>query len=210
MEEYHKIQTVFKRDPDTNHKTLLMNEYSMPEFDYLKNNLWVFTEKIDGTNIRVSCDRGIKQVLFGGRTERANIPAKLVASLNSTFSFEALESVFGQDDFCLYGEGFGAGIQSGGNYRPDQGFILFDVKVGEWWLQREDIEGVASSLGIDVVPVVGTGTLRDMVQRVYENQSMNSTFGDFKMEGFVAKPATELKTRGGQRIITKIKCKDFR
>ena len=56
MKEYHKIQTVFKRDPSTNHKTLLMDDYSLPEFEYLKNNHWIFTEKIDGTNIRVGMD----------------------------------------------------------------------------------------------------------------------------------------------------------
>ena len=50
MKEYHKIQTVFKRDPETNHRTLLEGQYSMPEFEYLANNQWVFTEKIDGTN----------------------------------------------------------------------------------------------------------------------------------------------------------------
>ena len=37
MKEYHKIQTVFKRDPDTKFKTLLHGEYSLPEFEFLKN-----------------------------------------------------------------------------------------------------------------------------------------------------------------------------
>ena len=51
MELYHKIQSVFKRDPATNHKRFLMGEYSLPEFEYLANNEWVATEKIDGTNV---------------------------------------------------------------------------------------------------------------------------------------------------------------
>jgi hypothetical protein len=87
---------------------------------------------------------------------------------------------------------------------------LFDVKVGDWWLQREDVVDVATQLSINVVPIVGQGTLNDMVQRVYEGMDMQSTFGDFQMEGFVARPATELKTRSGHRVITKIKCKDFK
>lgn len=45
MKEYHKIQTVFKRDMATKHKTLLIGDYSLPEFEYLKDNTWVFTEK---------------------------------------------------------------------------------------------------------------------------------------------------------------------
>lgn len=38
--EYHKIQTVFKRNPATNYKTLLMYEWSKPEFEYLAKNQW--------------------------------------------------------------------------------------------------------------------------------------------------------------------------
>ena len=56
MEKYHKIMTVFKRDPETKYKTLLMGEWALPEFEYLCCNPWVFTEKIDGTNIRVNWD----------------------------------------------------------------------------------------------------------------------------------------------------------
>lgn len=36
-----------------------------------------------------------------------------------------------------------------------------------------------------------------------------STWGDFQAEGIVARPSVELKNRAGERIITKIKCKDF-
>ncbi|MBU1082564.1 MAG: hypothetical protein KKB59_18905, partial [Spirochaetes bacterium] len=49
MQKYHKIQTVFKRDPETKFKTLLIGDFALPEFEYLKNNLWVYTEKVDGT-----------------------------------------------------------------------------------------------------------------------------------------------------------------
>ena len=52
MKEYHKIQTIFKRDPENKFKTLIYGEFSLPEFEYLKNNTWIFTEKVDGTNIR--------------------------------------------------------------------------------------------------------------------------------------------------------------
>jgi hypothetical protein len=57
MKEYHKIQTVFKRDPSNNYKTLLEGEFAIPEFGYLQDNEWVFTEKVDGTNIRVMVKR---------------------------------------------------------------------------------------------------------------------------------------------------------
>ncbi len=53
MKEHHKIQTVYKRDPATKHKTLIADDFSLPEFEFLRNNEWIFTEKVDGTNVRV-------------------------------------------------------------------------------------------------------------------------------------------------------------
>ena len=165
MNEYHKIQTVFKRDMGTKHKTLLEGQFSLPEFEYLADNAWVFTEKVDGTNIRVMLKNGA--IVFGGKTDAAQIPAQLVAVLNDRFLPLAsrMQEMF-SGDACLYGEGYGAKIQKGGgNYRPDQDFVLFDVRVGDWWLQRADVEDVAAKLGINVVPIVGVGTLHDAVAR---------------------------------------------
>lgn len=83
MKEYHKIQTVFLRDPTTKFKTLLEGEFALPEFKYLANNKWVFTEKVDGTNIRVMFDG--QQITFGGKTDDAQIPAFLVTRLQDAF-----------------------------------------------------------------------------------------------------------------------------
>ena len=207
MKEYHKIQTLFKRDMQKNGKTLLEGQWTLPEFEYLAGNQWVFTEKVDGTNIRVMLKDGA--VTFGGKTDNAQIPAQLVARLNDRFLPMAaqLQAVFGCDA-CLYGEGYGAKIQKGGgNYRYDQDFVLFDVRVGDWWLQRADVEDVAQKLGLDVVPIIGEGTLYDAIAAA--KAGITSTWGDFQAEGIVARPKIELTTRNGQRIITKVKCRDF-
>lgn len=207
MNEYHKIQTVFKRDMQKNGKTLLEGQWTLSEFEYLAGNKWVFTEKVDGTNIRVMLKDGA--VTFGGKTDNAQIPAQLVARLNERFLPMAaqLQEVFGCDA-CLYGEGYGAKIQKGGgNYRLDQDFVLFDVRVGEWWLQRADVEDVAQQLGIDVVPIIGEGTLHEAVE--WAKKGIVSKWGAFQAEGIVARPKIEMNTRNGHRIITKIKCRDF-
>lgn len=207
MNQYHKIQTVYKRDPETKFKTLLEGEYSLPEFEYLADNEWIWTEKVDGTNIRVMFDG--EQITFGGKTDNAQIPSQLVRRLQEIFL--PLLDVFKaklSDGVCLYGEGYGAKIQKdGGNYRSDQDFVLFDAKIGDWWLQRVDVEDIAQDLGLDIVPINGSGTLKKMVECA--KVGIKSAWGDFQAEGFVARPATELKTRSGGRIITKIKCKDF-
>lgn len=189
-----------------NGKTLLEGQWTLPEFEYLAENTWVFTEKVDGTNIRVMLKDGA--VTFGGKTDSAQIPAQLVMRLNERFLplADKMQGIFGCDT-CLYGEGYGAKIQKGGNYRADQDFVLFDVKVGDWWLQRADVEDVAQKLGLDVVPIIGEGTLHDAIAAA--KAGITSTWGDFQAEGIVARPKTELKTRNGRRIITKIKCRDF-
>lgn len=108
---------------------------------------------------------------------------------------------------CLYGKGYGLGIQSGGKYRKDVSFVMFDVKVGDWWLMRKDIEDVASKLAIDVAPIVGQGSLHEAVE--YTKQGFKSQWGDFIAEGLVLRPQVPLFNRKGERLITKVKYKDF-
>lgn len=207
MREYHKIQSVYKRDSNNNNKTFLIGQYSVPEFEYLANNQWVFTEKVDGMNIRIIWDGS--NIAFGGKTDNAQIPASLVQKLQERFldKKELFTNKFGVGQVCLYGEGYGAKIQSGGKYRPDLDFVLFDVKIGEWWLQRIDVEDIGKTLGLDVVPIIGEGTLNDMVK--ITEKGFTSIWGNFICEGIVARPKTELKTRNNERIITKVKYKDF-
>jgi len=209
MEKYPKINTVFKRDM-LNKGRIIEECYAQPEFEYLKDNKWVFTEKVDGTNIRIEWHRGVSR-FFGGRTDNAQIPAFLISRLEELFSVDKLDSVITSkvDHLCLYGEGYGARIQKGGgNYKSDGvDFVLFDVLVDSWWLKREDVVEIAHSLGIEVAPKVGTGTLLEGIELV--RHGLRSYWGDFLAEGIVMRPEVELKTRAGHRIITKIKHKDF-
>lgn len=207
MEEYHKIKTAWKRDPETKFKTLIEGEWATPEFAYLKNCAWTYTEKVDGTNIRVMWDHEFGQIQFRGKTDRAQIPPFLLDKLHEVFNASEFPYVF-QDSVCLYGEGYGAKIQSGGNYISDGvNFALFDIKIGEWWLKREDVEDIGKRLGIVVAPILMEGTLFNMVDMV--RGGFLSQWGNFQSEGIVARPVIELKDRSGHRIITKLKYKDF-
>ena len=90
MKEYHKIQTVFKRDPETKYKTLVDGNWALPEFEYLKDNLWEFTEKVDGTNIRIQLD--IEGLYFRGKTDKAQIPPFLLDKLNKMKKTQVLSN----------------------------------------------------------------------------------------------------------------------
>lgn len=211
MKQYHKIQTAYLRNPQTNFKTLLEGEWAKPEFKALKDIDWVCTEKIDGTNIRIMWDGA--NVRFGGKTDNAQIPTILLSALQDTFTNDKMKEVFPDTtDVCLYGEGYGMKIQKGGNYIPDRAdFILFDVKIGRWWLNREDVEDIANQLSIDVVPIIGVWKLEEAIN--YVKEGFTSTIShnkEYIAEGLIMKPSVELFNRQGDRILSKIKYKDFR
>ena len=210
--KYHKINSIFKRDMETKNKLFILGDYADPDVEYLKDNRWVFTEKIDGTNVRVIFDG--HDVSFKGRTDNAQLPARLFEHLTHTFPPHLLKDVFSEETertVVLYGEGCGYKIQKNGEKYVDgehrQDFILFDVKVGDMWLKRDSVIEIARKLGIRFAPIVGFGTIADAIEMV--SGSMTSIYGYFIAEGIVARPERELKDRHGNRIITKIKHRDF-
>jgi hypothetical protein len=207
MKKYSKIQTIFKRDM-SNKGALIAGSYSQPEFEYLYDNEWEYTEKIDGTNIRVMWDGA--NLKFGGRTDNAQIPVFLYDELNRMFSKEKFSEIFGSDPVTLYGEGYGKKIQKRGSSYISDGvsFVLFDVLIADWWLKRDDVLDVGCKLSIGAVPVIGRGTLGAAVNLA--EMGFDSVWGEFEAEGLVLRPTTELRTRAGHRIITKIKCSDFK
>jgi hypothetical protein len=212
--EYHKIDSIFARDRAGR---IIEGTYARPEFEYLADREWVFTEKVDGTNIRLSFDgspefRGNEHAYIAGRTDNAQMPPFLLQRLVEIMRAAPFEDVFKPDDeVVLYGEGYGAGIQKGGgNYLADScDFVLFDVRVGTWWLRRDAVEDVAANLGLAVVPILGKGTLADAVELTREGFASDRWPGVAVAEGLVLRPAVELFDRRGERVITKIKHKDF-
>lgn len=224
MVEYHKIQSMFKRDMANGGK-MLFGQWTLPEFEYLQNNQWVFTEKVDGTNVRVMWNG--TDVTLGGKTDNAQLHMELVYALQALFDGTKNRQLW-RDTFpakvsdsevtmiiptqvCFYGEGYGPGIQkSGGLYRQDKSFVLFDIKIGNLWLERKNVEDIAAKFGVGIVPIVGEGTLNEGVELVRDGfTSKWSTVEAFMSEGIVARPKVELRTRRGERMITKIKHRDF-
>lgn len=211
--EYIKIPGPFRREVSGPNKNKVISwAWTSEELKELAEIRWVFTEKIDGTNIRVVWD-GHKPE-FRGRTDKANLPTKLLASLTEMFPEELFEQQFGSTPVILFGEGYGAGIQKGGgNYRKDNSFILFDVCIGDWWLKDEDVVDIAVGLGIDYVPVRFAGTLTEAIRWIAEDRPIYSQISEsttFEIEGVVGTPLIPLFRRDGSRIIVKLKGCDLR
>lgn len=213
MLEYHKIETVYYRSEDGARK-LMPGVWRDLTVSYLSDLNWEWTEKIDGTNVRVIWD-GYK-VEFRGRTDKAELPKHLLDRLTEIFggdeAEELFEQTFGEKTAVLYGEGYGKKIQKDGEKYIADGcdFILFDVSVGDVWLNRDDVDDVAETFGIESVPVVGRGSLPDAID--YVKTHPQSTIGtqEHEMEGLVCRPMMELKDKRGNRVIVKIKYKDFK
>lgn len=208
MIEYVKIPNIFKRETFGNNK-LIEGEYSSKELEYLKGAMWEFTEKIDGTNVRVCWDG--YRVSFMGRTDKAKIPGHLLSRLEEIFGGESkeelFEQTFGKKNVILFGEGYGKKIQKGGELYGDVNFRLFDVYVDGYWLVQDAVDGISTVFGIETAPFMFRGTLEDGV-RFIKTHPM-SKLRDAEMEGIVGRPMVQMFSRTGERIMVKIKCRDF-
>lgn len=212
--EFYKINAPYKRDQKTH--AMMEGDWSLPEFDYLQNNEWLWTEKIDGTNIRVIWDG--REVTFGGRTDNAQTPKALANALHDIFvrpsddPYQRFREAFPDATpdalVVLYGEGYGPKINGGGKYRDTPGFILFEVKVARWWLLRADVYDVAKKLAIDAVPECGVGSIHEAIQVV--SNGLGSFLGNFDAEGMVGVTRVPLFSRDGKRITIKVKGVDFK
>lgn len=212
--EYGKIETLFERN-----EKFVVDPTKLKSKVIATINEWSVTEKIDGTNMRVTINENDENFVIQGRTDRATMPGNPREYVESFFNAEKLKEVMnlhgtGWEQVVLYGEWFGAGIQSGGYYRKDKAFRLFDVLVsGKWWLDWSAVEDIAEKLGIKTVPYLGQWTLDQIVDKVKEGipsivAQEEGTAGAMA-EGIVARPIETLFDKKGSRLIIKLKTKDF-
>lgn len=221
--EYHKINGLYKRwRKDLHTEDMLpegvswndfkIGEFSCPEFKYLFTNDWVWSEKLDGTNIRLylSMTDNALVVNVRGRTEKANIPKPLMDWISTwveTNSSKILNTFSFTDNsiIILYGEGVGEKIQSGQAFGK-QHFKLFDVYIDNYWLEKSAVAEIGTALNLDTAPY-WIGTIQDAIDKV--KSLPKSAFGDFIVEGYVGQPAVRLFNAKCERIVTKVKVRDF-
>lgn len=172
-------------------------------------------------------------VYYKGKTDNADIHPNLLRHLQEQYPTDKVLAALGLkrfipkeefadhkwqsiDDipqrYTIYGEGYGAKIQkAGGNYlSQSNGFIVFDVKVDDLYLLCSARDEIAAKLGAPVVPFIGMMTLDEAIQYVRTGfKSRIAENKDFMAEGLVIRNELGLKTRRGERIITKLKTCDF-
>jgi hypothetical protein len=209
LASYPKINGLYIRDDKGK---FVFGQFARPEFEWLYGMEWLWTEKVDGTNIRLGYEpdhfRGNEIAYIAGRTDKAQIPQPLLDNL-----VELQQNIPWEDHFdgpvTLYGEGYGTKIQNGGaTYGGDPRFVLFDVKVGPWWLEFSDVEDVGRKLGIPVVPLLFKGPI-NRAENTVINPTFKSAWGEFTPEGVVGRPPTVLFNKKGERVLCKVKVKDY-
>lgn len=223
--KYPKIHSLWKREgwyfdqdkknsPDyqKGRQSFLIGDYAEIEFGNIK--LWSVEEKIDGTNIQVIYKDG--KVSIAGRTDNAQLPVKLLNYLQNTFTESMMAKVFARAEekpyphVIVFGEGYGEKIQGcGSNYREGVGFMLFDIWIGGWWLQRIDCFHLAKQLDVPMAPQIGFMDT-DRIMEFVKSQPL-SLCSRYKqvMEGVVCRPAPLVLFRNGIPIMFKLKCKEF-
>lgn len=210
---YQKIPGPFMRDPQTN--KLIEGRWTSPELEATMNVPWEFTEKVDGTNVRVIWDG--HNVTFAGRTDNAQFHPDLYEYLTEHFGGEDRETLFeqkfGETPVVIYGEGFGPKIQSGGKYSDSIKLAVFDVVIGGMYLLRENVEDIAAYFGVPTAPLISihpglSDRLMDGISLIKDG--FYSSYGEFPAEGIVGKTKAGLLDRRGNRIIVKIKHRDFK
>ena len=166
-------------------------------------------EKIHGTSANVRWkDGGLRFYVDGAKHE----------SFVALFDADELAAAFaalGHDDVTVYGEAYGGKVMKmRDTYGDDLQFIAFEVRIGDLWLGVTDMHGVATSLGLEVVPwreipatVDAINAERDRPSEVAARRGCGE---DRPREGVVLRPPVELTKNNGERVIAKHKSDAFR
>ena len=211
--KYPKIKSLFKRGEGFKFTGEFVSEFLSDFTDFR----WVCQEKLDGMNIRIICDYENKDFKYFGRTDNAQIPEHLQPELNKIIErvkeINTSEAFPNISTFILYGEGFGHKIQKGGLYLGDKvAFNLFDCyafipsKKG-FWLEAPRLAQLVELFKINLVPAWDAMTISEASDLV--KAGFQSKYGTAKAEGLVLKTRFPLFDSFGERLIFKLKTKDF-
>jgi len=221
--KYPKIQTLYNRSEENDWK-VIPGSLRRPEFGLIKR--WLITEKIDGRNHRIILFPD-GHVEHRGRTDRAQFSKAQMEGALNIVSEDKLHKVFDANTkVILYGELYGPGVQGGGKYRKDISFRLFDVLINdEWWMEWDAVKVFADNLEILTVPVLVGGylglpsSLADL-SKLFDGDYKQGTLTSYVAyadsgshappEGIVARTEPLLFNRRGNRVVWKLKFKDFK
>ena len=200
-----KCKTLFRRGDDFK----VTDELTDPRFWQIGN--WVATKKMDGTSVIISIHNGVDGgYSFHGRTAKSQFTPAMQQFLDDAAS-EALFSLadHGVYQADIYAELFGEGIQGNPHGMEGMHLRVFDVRIGDFWLDWENVEDVAVKAGLLPVDVLMVGSTESIVEYI---KSYAQHKGDDipYFEGVVARTDPLLYDNQGNRMMWKLKVSDYK
>ncbi len=212
--KYDKFSSPFKKDDKW------MNTKELAQ--WLPSGKWIKTEKIDGTNIRIILtkpdEEGNREIHIASRKLILNPEDKsskqfmdCIKDVNLNKIKEHFKDI--NSTVTIYGEGYGAGVQKGGVYSPDKNYRVFDIRIGEAYQDFEYVEKVCIDNQLNVVPIIEEINSINYAECLYSLEQFKDTLikegHGGKPEGIVYKFEPVLLNKYKERLIFKVKFKDF-
>jgi hypothetical protein len=193
------------------------NSYKRPE---IFTEPWLYAlEKVHGTSAHVGirsqdADQPDKIFFFSGGVRPEPFKALFSEDLIWLLYQELIADRPDLRNLTIYGEAYGGSCQKmSATYGDALGFVAFDVKVGEMWLNVPEAEIVCHRLGFEFVPYARIpGTVLAADQERDRDSGISHRRGrghGHKREGVVLRPLTEKNDRHGSRVIAKHKRAEF-
>lgn len=165
-------------------------------------------EKVHGTSAHVSYNLGQLHFSPGG----CNLDP-FVALFNKE-ELEAKFKALGHEKVVVFGEAYGGKLfKMKETYGDKLQFIVFDIRIGDSWLDVPKMAQLAADLGFEVVPweLVSTDVevLNSLRDRPSEVAVRRGCAADREREGVVLRPPFEVTLNNGERLIVKHKGAKF-
>lgn len=177
---------------------------------FYENNIpMLASEKIDGTSIGIKWDG--ERISFIGHTEKSQIAPRYLEYLNNRFGTKEFEScveeIFGDKPVTLYGEGISKDYNVHYGF-PDGEFIFYDVQLANGkFMNQTSLGDIAEKLGLKM-PYTKCFTIQQAIDFV-KQRPMSKLDPSVRMEGLVLRPLIELYMNNDERVICKVKVRDF-
>ncbi len=207
--KYSKIYTIFERDKHFKIVKGVLN----PKLDGIENiKNFVVTSKIDGTNCGIILTPE-KEILVRKRSDiiKDDNEHHLYFEAIKDIDMQKIKNYFEDSKslITIFGEACGDNIQKQGKtYGDTKHFRLFDVKVGDNFFDWNDLVKFSKATGIQLVEwkkIEG----KDIFDYDYWLKKLQADNKSKYVEGYVVRSNPLLLNKFGERMIFKIKFKDF-
>lgn len=221
---YHHIDAPTKQDNaywEKNHVRILSatckeETFRDPLVAMLSHQIWTTRRKLDGANLRVQWNG--EQVLWNGKTNNFVCNNNLRKYMQETFPEEIFEERFGRSPIVtIFGEHMGPKVQGNELGLDKDEIIIFDVNINGFWQEKDNVREIAKYFNCrtcyDFMEYDnGKNSIIDMNKETFTlNELILAVASGLlqKWEGVVATPTVECRNQRGERVIVKVKTKDY-